>query len=882
MNSIKEKWSKERKQEIYVLAFLVFCTSIYATFISLRTMPMAEGWYSYYAKCVLNGEHVYSDFEYLFTPIYLYLITGIISVFGYNIFVLRIVGVIFWCVFTLIIYKIFAQIYSIRTAGIISLVAVFYGQSVNVNVFYDYIKLMDIFCALAMLFMVIWVGKTLKSAPHCRGDILWWATFCALFIMTKQNMGLIFWFYSNVVIFGLLLIKKISKKKAIYSVLFFNSINALWGLGLAIILIANGSFSNFMRAILGGAAEAKGGLIVILFGWLKNGRVGLQKYFFISLILAFILIVLKFFPIYNVKKMKYINFVLVVQAIILIVVMSICMNNSKVGTFFAELYKINPYLIFEQCFIYMIFLMAILYIGVHKKYNLNNNVIITLVLLGGFFAISYGTGTSGGLSVSESVLGIAVLMGELLDWTERRGDTWYFAILSSIGVCCLLNSASYKMVYPYYWWGQDTCSIYDCTEESIIPELKGILLSEETKKLYDGIYSAIMENVEQTESIYCFPQIPIFYVLCQREDPGVFSKVQWFDVTTKNAIQQDIEILKKNSPKAIIMYNVEDFAYQSHESLFRNGEISATKEMREFLYNYIFENGYSLYDIYSSDNNSILIYFKDYNNLTKRGLDGMGTVDNPFLIRNKEDFLLFVREVNEGRSFANQYIKQMNDIDLENETISPIGIFDSQKYFYGCYDGNGYVIKNFSILSQDDSYNNGLFGMLGGCVANLGVIDADIYGDCCGVIASHSIGENASIINCFTDATVEANSRAGGIADNFYGIIYNCFSFGDTKSIYSSCLISYGYSNEKLVNTIVNNDGLYSLIIGNEYNGSEYNGIQYNDGVVHAKKEYFKSQVFVNTLNNYVDQYYEEDGIKIQLKNWEIEDGMDYPVLVWE
>ena len=49
----------------------------------------------HYAQLINGGSRVYRDFDYLFTPFYIYLIAFVTKVFGYRIIVLRIMGMIF-------------------------------------------------------------------------------------------------------------------------------------------------------------------------------------------------------------------------------------------------------------------------------------------------------------------------------------------------------------------------------------------------------------------------------------------------------------------------------------------------------------------------------------------------------------------------------------------------------------------------------------------------------------------------------------------------------------------------------------------------------------------------------------------------------------------
>ena len=278
-------------------------------------------------------------------------------------------------------------------------------------------------------------------------------------------------------------------------------------------------------------------------------------------------------------------------------------------------------------------------------------------------------------------------------------------------------------------------------------------------------------------------------------DPGTTSKVQWFDVSTDAVVLSDIETIRNNMPKAIVMYNTSEYAYASHERLFRKGNVSATKVMREFLYNFVYENNYTFYGRYVANNNIVQLWILESNNAELPSNEvfsgGEGTYESPYLIENAYQLKTFAQMVNEGRTFEGCYIQQIADIDLAvlDESWTPIGVFGNGCYFYGTYNGNGHIIKNL-YTSADNIDNSGLFGQLGGSVYNLGIESGILNGSCCGGIASHSIGGNAKIVNCYTNISVNAY-RAGGIADNFNGQITNCFSVGNLNGVEIANVISY-------------------------------------------------------------------------------------------
>ena len=196
--------------------------------------------------------------------------------------------------------------------------------------------------------------------------------------------------------------------------------------------------------------------------------------------------------------------------------------------------------------------------------------------------------------------------------------------------------------------------------------------------------------------------------------------------------------------------------------------------------------------------------------VSRYGFVGDGSIDNPYLLSDALDIRYLSELVNAGNTFYGRYFQFTNDIDMTGVTITPIGQIGGGKYFYGILDGNGYVLKNITVSTSGDG--GGLFGILGGTVMNLGIEDGYIgnadYSGSVGAIAGQSASDNARIINCYNTATV-AGYRAGGIADDFSGLIYNCWSDceligvevgGTTSRISAPGTQVFCYSTTTLVN----------------------------------------------------------------------------------
>lgn len=868
----------DKEQKIFYLFMImtIFVSFLYVSIVFNQGMPFAEGWYTYYAQCINSGAIPYKDFEYLFSPIYIYLIAFITRIFGYEIIILRTLGILFFCVITLGTYLIVAEVVGKKNcwiACIASTSAVFYLQSEVVQIFYDYIRLMDIFAIFTVYFLIRYV-KAIQQNKKYYGLLLLCGSCNALFSNVKQNMGLIFFAYVLVLIIFLGLYFQKSYKLIIKDLLLYISPSIVITGLIYLFLAFNGSLGSYLTSTGTGAISAKGGIGAILFNWIFNNINAFSSGFSEAMC---IFLFISFIYIYNLYRKKHktenkvetekLNLVTgILFAVIVSVVVLLCKFNKQFATSILPESYFSPYTLFLIIFsIFILFGIFMLKDILCHTRSMDCQVTF-FVLSGAYFAISYGCGTSGGLAEGQATIGIALLIAMSLFFLC---DKWQNIIkIGVISLCVIftVEVADKKMIYTYNWWGMDESDLWSSTATTDIPLLNGIGMSLETKEVYEQVYNAIAENTDESDQIFCFPQIPIFYSICNRMDPGTTSKVQWFDVSTDPVVLNDIEILKNNMPKAIIMYNTSEYAYESHEKLFRKGNISATKVMREFLYNFVYENNYTYYGRYVANNNTIQLWILEENSesLSKKIFSGgEGTYENPYLIENAYQLKNFANMVNDGRTFEGCYIQQIADIDLSvlDESWIPIGKFDSGCYFYGTYNGNGHIIKN--LYTTDKGDNSGLFGQLGGCVYNLGVEFGLINGSCCGGIASHSIGSNAKIVNCYTNISINA-FRAGGIADNFGGQIINCFSTGNLNGTETANVVSYNSSHVE--NVFVDLQKIHCAYI---------KPALYNTNITYCNNNLNSDQT-VNSLNAKVDdmnnQTHDE---QIKLIHWKV--GKAYP-----
>jgi len=145
--------------------------------------------------------------------------------------------------------------------------------------------------------------------------------------------------------------------------------------------------------------------------------------------------------------------------------------------------------------------------------------------------------------------------------------------------------------------------------ETDIPIFKGIKMSRDYATMYTHVYEETKEYSTEKDKIFVMPHMPIIYLMTGRERL-TFTAVQWFDVSTDKAVLEDIDTIKANPPKIMVLCFVPDNVIASHEKSFRNGTKSALnimqKELKEFVEN---ENYTVLSSDKISDGYTVSVYY---------------------------------------------------------------------------------------------------------------------------------------------------------------------------------------------------------------------------------------------------------------------------------
>lgn len=640
------------KKQRYIRWFGLFCVVAvlggYCITIGFRGMPPTEGWYTWYAELINRNEVVYKDFSYLFYPFYIQFIAFFCKIFGYKIIALRILGLLVFIAIGIATYLLFSKLVSAPGAAIAAITTTMYLQSEVVQLFYDYIRFFDLFAYLSVYFLAQYMIE-LKQPRKKRLSlsIIFSAVFVVLACMTKQSTGmLLIVYYLILLLFSALIFKSSHGKRILADTLCYCAVVFLLFGCMFIWLCANNAFGDFLQNATGSALAAKGGLANVLFRWIGVLYPSMRSKFApIIGLLAIILLIVISSKIHIKKSSNSLspeilinneltgtfsspkaspkeNFILLAFGTLLVgILIMVCRKVHSVTKYFSDSFDGNMatfgFVLCTLCFAFIAFSLLFLAYKTRKNANISEihqkllPILPWFTFLGSIFAIGYGSGMSGGLCESQTALGVGfiiVLFAKAMESSKFR--MLGLALLLVYGATFSTSCASRKYYSLYSWWGLSEGPVWEAQHLSKSPILSGIKMTSNEQFMYDSIIDIIENNTEKDDSIFCFPHIPIFYSLTNRKS-DTYTQVQWFDVSNIKHIEQDIETLHNNPPKAIIYCELPDFVYAGHESSFNSNKKSQTRVMSDFLMSFVSKNDYTLAgEFYLCDGYTVSVYLQ--------------------------------------------------------------------------------------------------------------------------------------------------------------------------------------------------------------------------------------------------------------------------------
>jgi hypothetical protein len=569
---------------------------IYNILFFNKYLPLSEGWFSVYAHYIQSGAMPYRDFHFFLPPVYPYIISIFTNIFGDGFIGLRILGIVVILCITLLLFLLYSRLFPTYIACVAAIVSVIYWQSNVAFIGYNFISFLHLFALLGIYFICKYYDYDDHSLKSGEGRKAMAFLFCAgllgaMAFLTKQSDGFFVFIFSFLAV-AISVYSKEGFRNGFRSVVIYSVGAVIPILVLLSWLISNGILLSFWNQVFIGASYSKGGLIAILFSWIP-----------------------RLFTLENVGG-------LIAATLIIIALRIYCFPQGfSLGKLGGKNNRANnpttSKMVVIYSFILVLLILCILlpFWNIGLSYNLNENHFLNFV----YYRVLIITGFTGSLllfciyllkifrerkalyfdifiistmslgflwstSTSAAIgdMGMILALGLLLGYLSFIPSYFHVSKIATLILCAflILFLTSSKYIHPYTWWGLTQPDIRTASTPLNVKSIDGLVVSENTSRIYSEVTSSIEKYTKPGDNIYTFPNIPIFYLLTDCY-PNTFALVSWFDVLPDQLAEDDAHRLIESPPKIIIYLDVPEYVWQAHEEMFRSGQMSGQRMIKE-------------------------------------------------------------------------------------------------------------------------------------------------------------------------------------------------------------------------------------------------------------------------------------------------------------
>ncbi|MBN2098781.1 MAG: hypothetical protein JW753_04200 [Dehalococcoidia bacterium] len=616
--------NKKQSRDIAVgLGVSLVVILLYNILFFNRYLPLTEGWFSVYANYMLDGSIPYRDFHFFLPPLYPGIMAAFTYVFGASFIALRVFGVVITLSITLVLFLLYLRLFPAYIACIVTIVSVVYYESNSTFIGYNFLNMLHLF-ALLGTFLICkyydyndhswksWEGRKASAFLLSAGCLF------ALALLIKQSDGLFALMFSFVAV-ALAAYAKEGLRNGLRSIAVYSLGILIPVLALLIWLTSNGVLGSFWDQVVTGASSSKGGLTAILFNWIPRLFTRANVGGLAVAVLIVIALRIYCFPegfalgrlgdrslcMHSPDRTKIKSAVLFLAILaiftlcILLPFWSVDLSHDFWDNHFLNFIYYRVLLIAGFTGSMLLFCVFLYKTIRERKASHLDAFLISTVSLG----ILWGTSTSAGIGDMGMIVAVGLLLGCLLIIPARLHLTKI--ALTILCAFLVLFMASHKYIEPYYWWGLHQPDIRTTSTRLKPRYLQGFVVSEETARIFTEVTSIVERDTQPGDSIYAFPNIPIFYLLTERY-PDTFGVVSWFDVEPDRLAADDAQRIRESPPKIIISLDVPEYVWQAHEDMFRSGEISGQRMIKDSI-DYLTSSGdYELETTYDIPNDYTL------------------------------------------------------------------------------------------------------------------------------------------------------------------------------------------------------------------------------------------------------------------------------------
>jgi hypothetical protein len=151
-------------------------------------------------------------------------------------------------------------------------------------------------------------------------------------------------------------------------------------------------------------------------------------------------------------------------------------------------------------------------------------------------------------------------------------------LVTVLGMLLIANAAVRKLTWPYVWENWIDGPILAQTVEPRFPELRGLRITRESDAFLTRVATAIEKHSLPTQSIFCYPNYALFYVLSHRSS-AAFAYMHWFDVTPDYLAHEDALKIREGRPAVILFVDMPETDIARLERIFRGNKRSGQREL---------------------------------------------------------------------------------------------------------------------------------------------------------------------------------------------------------------------------------------------------------------------------------------------------------------
>ena len=567
------------------LISVILVPSVFMLLTFNKLVPLSEGWYAVYSDMILSGKVPYRDFEFIFPPLYAYMMSFITMIFGDSLLAFRAVGALLFICTAILFYYIFKLIFPSWIAGVAAIVSMLMLQSDAIFISYDYIVFFNFFNCLAFYLVLRTIVRSHKKEKVNKDLNLFLAgTAAALAILLRQSTGVMVLLYFIVFLILVLFLKRdLGLRRR--NICFFIAGVSLPVMMTAVCLASAGALAPFLEMTL--FSGAKGSMTAMLFGWFFRLFTDQTAGVIAGAVLAACLIKAIRQRTDNVRDadvrsdcLLYYGFAGAVTITVAVLFCSPAVS-SVISMLWVMDFVVTVVFIVTLALCMMILLKVIR--NIRDREYISDIDTVYLFFFGFLIVLCWGAGTSINITPRHIALCFGFIIAVVIALLARAPDKARSKIAAVAVVALFLAiPVAGKVITPYNWFGLTTEPYPDAVYDTEIPYFKGIKLSAEEKYIYEDFVKNADMYLDDSDVLYCYSQIPIFYTLAGKM-PAVRSPVPWFDVASDQTVLDDLEYLKNNNPKMIVFADHGADIMDLQEKNYRGGAESGQRRMYEWL-----------------------------------------------------------------------------------------------------------------------------------------------------------------------------------------------------------------------------------------------------------------------------------------------------------